>query len=172
MLIVLAVIFCIVVATRPTAFAYIRSATIAAPPAVVFAQVNDLHKWQEWSPWAKIDPNAKIIYEGPDAGAGAAYSWAGSAKLGAGRMEITESKPVGLLRFRLDFLKPFKATNAVEFTFKPEGRKTQVTWAMTGRNNFVMKAVGLFIDCEKMCGGQFEQGLAQLASVSEAAARQ
>jgi hypothetical protein len=41
---------------------------------------------------------------------------------------------------------------------------------MTGRHTFVPKAIGLFINMEKMIGGQFEQGLAQMKSVAESAA--
>ena len=67
----------------------------------------------------------------------------------------------------LEFKRPFAGTNDVEFSFKPEGAQTVVTWTMTGKSNFMGKAVGLVIDCEKMCGGQFEQGLAGLKSVVE-----
>ena len=166
-LIGLVAVFCIAVAARPSDFVYTRSATINAPPAAVFAQVNDLHNWQAWSPWAKIDPAAKTSYGGPAAGVGASFSWAGNAKLGEGSMAITESHPDELIRFKLDFVKPFKGNNIAEFTFKPVGNQTAVTWTMSGKCNFVSKAVGMFIDCEKMCGGQFEQGLAQLGTVTE-----
>src|SRR5215210_64080 len=61
-------IFLIVVALQPSEFKVERSATISAPPAAVFDQVNDFHKWEAWSPWAKLDPNAKIAFEGPPSG--------------------------------------------------------------------------------------------------------
>ena len=167
---VIAVIFVIIVSMRPTDFSVTRSASIAATPDVIFPHVNDLHQFQEWSPWAKADPAAKVTFEGPLAGQGAIFRWAGN-KVGAGGMILTDSHPNDLVRFQLDFLKPFKGTNIVEFTFKPEGDQTVVTWSMTGRNNFVTKAVGLFIDCEKMCGTQFEKGLADLKGIAEAEAR-
>jgi len=65
--------FVVVVALRPGEFKVTRSATIAAPPEAVFAQVNDLHNWEAWSPWAKLDPAARNSYEGPPAGVGAAF---------------------------------------------------------------------------------------------------
>ena len=37
----------------------------------------------------------------------------------------------------LEFLKPFRATSAAEFTFKPDGNQTIVTWSMAGKNNFM-----------------------------------
>jgi uncharacterized protein YndB with AHSA1/START domain len=155
----------IFVATRPSEFRVARSVTIPAPAAVVFEHVNDFHNWEAWSPWAKLDPHAKNSFAGPESGEGAKYHWEGNNQVGAGAMTLLESRPHEFIRIRLEFLRPFKATNAVEFTFQPSGEGTRVTWTMTGQNNFMAKAVGLFIDCEKMCGGQFEQGLANLSSV-------
>ena len=161
------VVFVMVVAMQPSDFRITRSATISAPAPAVFAQVNELHKWEAWSPWAKLDPAARNSYEGPSAGTGAVFRWAGNNKVGAGSMTITESRPYELIRFKLEFLKPFKATNTAEFIFKPEGKQTTVTWSMYGKNNFISRAVGLFMDCDKMVGGQFEQGLAQMKSMVE-----
>ena len=161
----LVAVFLIVAAFQPDSFRVERSATISAPPAIVFAQVNDLHAWQEFSPWAKLDPEAKNTYEGPRAGPGAAFAWSGNSKIGQGRMTITESRPNELVRKKLDFIKPMESTSTAEFTFKPEGDKTVVTWSMYGPNNFIGKAFGLFFNCDKMCGDQFEKGLANLATV-------
>jgi len=132
--------------------------------------VNDLHKWQAWSPWAKLDPDAKQTYEGPGEGTGAVFRWAGNDRIGEGAMTITDSRPAELVTFRLDFLKPFAATNIAEFTFKPDGSGTLVAWSMTGKRNLMFKAICLFMNMDKMVGGQFEQGLAGLALVSTAEA--
>ena len=87
-------------------------------------------------------------------------------------MTITESRPSDLIRIRLEFLKPFPATNTTEFTFKPEGNQTAVMWSMAGKNNFIAKAVCLFMNMDKMVGAKFEEGLAQIKSVAEAAPKQ
>lgn len=163
------VIFVVIVATRPSDFRIARSTTIAAPPAVIFEQVNELRKWEAWSPFMKMDPSMKLTYEGPQSGNGASQSWVGNNQVGEGRMTITESRPNELIKFRLDFVKPFAGTNTAEFTFKPEGNQTVVTWAMLGKNNFVCKAVGLFMDMDKMCGGEFEKGLASMKAIAEGA---
>ena len=165
------VLFVIVVATRPSDFRVTRAARIAAPAEVVFANVNDLHKWEVWSPWAKMDPAAKSSFSGPESGPGASMTWSGNNKVGEGRMTITDSHPHEVIQIKLEFLRPFKATNAAEFTFKPEGGQTQVTWSMSGKNNFMAKAIHLCINMDKMIGGQFERGLADLKSVAEAAGR-
>lgn len=167
---VIVVLFVVVVAMRPSEFRVARSARIAAPPEAAFAQVNDLHRWAAWSPWEKIDPALKRTFEGPAAGMGASYSWAGNNKVGQGRMTIIESHPGELVRIQLEFLKPFRATNTAEFTFKSEGSQTAVTWSMFGKNNFMGKALHVFMNMDKMIGGQFEKGLAQMKPVAEAAA--
>ena len=158
-----------VVAMRPSEYRVARTATIAAPAPAVFAQVNDFHKWDAWNPWAKLDPAMKQAYEGATAGIGAIYTWAGNSEVGEGRMTLTESRPSDLVRIRLEFLKPFATTSTAEFSFKPEGDHTAVTWSMTGKVNFMAKVVHLFMDMDRMIGGNFEKGLAQLKSVVEAA---
>jgi hypothetical protein len=155
----------IVVATRPDDFRYSRSAVIPAPAAAVFPHINDLHKWQAWSPWAKLDPNCKNTFEGPAAGTGAKFSWSGNSEVGEGSMTITESKPAEVVRFKLAFVKPMEGDCDTEFTLAPEGEGTKVTWTMSGKNNFMGKAVGLFMDCEKMCTDQFEQGFTNLKGI-------
>ncbi|MFZ0827947.1 MAG: SRPBCC family protein [Verrucomicrobiia bacterium] len=168
-LLVIVVVFVMMVFLQPAEFKVSRSANFSVPPEIVFAQVNNLRKWEAWSPWAKLDLNAKNTYTGPAAGVGAAFAWSGNNKVGEGRMTITESSPYELVRFQLVFLKPFKATNIAEFSFKAEGHQTTATWCMSGENNFMGKAMNLMLNCEKMVGRQFEQGLAQLKSLVEAA---
>jgi hypothetical protein len=161
-------VLCIVIATRPEEFKVSRSATFAASPAAVFEQVNDFHKWDAWSPWAKMDPNAKNSFEGPTSGQGAKFSWVGNSDVGEGSMTIVESRPNELVRYRLDFVKPMAGTSDTEMKIEPQGDQTKLTWNMTGKNNFMAKAVGLFMDCEKMVGDQFDKGLANLKSIVEA----
>lgn len=164
---VLVVVLVVVIAMRPSHFRIVRTATIAAPPEAVFEQVNDFRNWQAWSPWEKKDPAMRRTYEGPPAGRGAVYAWAGNKEVGEGRMTLTESRTAELVRIRLDFLKPFAATHETEFTFEPRGEQTHVTWAMTGRNAFAAKAFCMFMDMDKMVGGDFEQGLAAMKTVTE-----
>jgi len=157
----------IVIATRPDDFRVTRSATMKASPEAVFNQVNDLKKWNAWSPWAKMDPKMVQTYDGPESGKGAVSEWKGDSTVGEGRMTITESQPHQLIRLRLEFMKPMSATNDVEYTFTPSGDQTTMTWTMSGKNNFVGKAFGLFMDIEKMCGDQFDQGLAAIKQIVE-----
>ena len=159
--------FLVFAAMQPTKFAVARSTAITAPVTRVFAQVNDLRNWNAWSPWANLDPAATATFEGPPAGTGAAFAWVGNNKIGEGRMTITNSRANELVRFRLEFMRPFKATNTAEFTFRPQGNRTIVTWTMSGKNNFIAKAMSLFINCDKMVGRQFEQGLENMRAIVE-----
>jgi len=160
-----------IVALQPSDYRVTRSTTIAAPAPAVFQQVNDFRKWQAWNPWGKIDPAMKQTYEGAPAGTGAIYAWAGNDEVGEGRMTIVESRPNELVRIKLPFLKPFAATATTDFTFKPEGNQTAVTWSMAGEKNFTAKAVHLFMDMDKMIGGQFEKGLADMKAAAESGAK-
>lgn len=156
------------VALQPNDFRISRSATMAASPAAVFAQVNDFHNWNAWSPWAKLDPNAKNTFEGPASGEGAVFRWAGNAEVGEGHMRILESKPNERIRLELGFEKPMQDTSDVEFTFKPVGDKTELTWTMSGEHTFVSKAMCTLMNMEKMLGGQFDQGLENIKQIVEA----
>jgi uncharacterized protein YndB with AHSA1/START domain len=166
-LLVLVAALAVFVAVQPAEFQVSRSAAFAAPPEAVFAQVNELKRWNAWSPWAKKDPRMKQAYEGPAAGNGAATSWIGNAEVGEGRMTIVESRPNELVRFKLEFFEPFAATNTAVFEFKPEAHGTRVTWSMQGRNNFIGKAMCLVFDMDKMVGGDFEAGLAGIKRIVE-----
>ena len=152
----------VIIARQPAEFRVTRSARINAPPAKVFDYANNLQNWNSWSPWAKLDPNAKYAYEGPQAGPGAVIKWDGDNKVGAGIMTITDIKPNDLIRMRLEFLRPFKGTNTVEFAFKPEGSATHMTWSMYGKNTFISKCMGLFMSCDKMMSKFFDEGLQTL----------
>lgn len=156
------------VATRPAEFVIERSARMAAAPADVFAQVNDFYKWQHWSPWAALDPNAKAIFGERTAGEGATFAWDGNRNVGAGKMTIVESAPNDRIQMRLEFEKPMKGTNKTLFTFAPAGEATRMTWRMEGRNNFVGRAFCLFMDMDKVVGGQFEQGMENIDRITRA----
>jgi len=160
-------VFIVIVARQPNDFRISRTSGLSAPVSAIFPHVNNLQKWDAWSPWAKLDPSATNSFEGPESGIGAKMSWAGNNKVGVGSMTITDSRPDEYIQFRLDFQKPFKATNISEFIFKSDCGQSTVTWNMTGTNNFIGKAMALIMNCDKMVGGQFEQGLASLKTVVE-----
>jgi hypothetical protein len=158
----------IVISLQPATFHVERSIVMAAPPEAAHAQVNDFHAWSAWSPWEKMDPSMKRTFAGAPRGVGAKYAWVGNQDVGEGRMTIEKSEPTQIV-IKLEFLKPFEATNTATFTFAktPEGNKT--TWAMDGNNNFVSKAMCLVMDMDEMIGADFERGLAAMKTAAETA---
>jgi uncharacterized protein YndB with AHSA1/START domain len=169
---IIVVVLIVIVTLQPSDFRVTRNATISASAPAVFAQVNDFHKWEAWNPWGKIDPAMKHTYEGAPAGTGAIYTWIGNKEVGEGRMTIVESRPSDLIRIKMEFFKPFAGISTAEFTFKPESKQTAVTWSMSGDKNFMAKAIHLFMNMDKMIGGQFEKGLAEMKSIVEGAPKQ
>lgn len=159
--------FLVVVALQPSTYSVTRAIVISAKPEAVFLHVNELKKWEAWNPWGKVDPNMKMTYAGPESGVGASYSWVGNSDVGEGKSTITEIKTNELVRFKLEFYKPMAGVSDTLFTFKPQGDQTEVTWSMSGKNNFIGKAMCLVMNMDKMVGGQFEKGLADLKTIAE-----
>ncbi|WP_245767981.1 SRPBCC family protein [Stigmatella erecta] len=154
---------------KPATFHIERSTVIAAPPEAVFTHLNDFRRWAAWSPWEKLDPSMQKTYGGPPSGVGATYAWRGNGKAGEGQMTILESRPGEHLLLRLEFLKPFPATNTATYTLMPKPEGTAITWAMDGENTTMGKVFAVFFDMDALVGKDFERGLADLKAVSEAA---
>jgi uncharacterized protein YndB with AHSA1/START domain len=152
---------------QPNSFRIQRSTTIKAPPEKVFAAINDFHRWEAWSPWEKVDPAVKRSYSGPESGKGAEYAWEGNNEIGQGRMEIIESIPSSKVLLKIEFVKPFAATNTVEFNIAQNGENTTVTQAMYGPSPFISKLMGLFFSMEKIVGSKYDEGLASLKAIVE-----
>ncbi|APV50271.1 polyketide cyclase [Betaproteobacteria bacterium GR16-43] len=167
LLLLVAIIAIVVIAAlQPDTFRIERSIAIKAPPEKVQAQIADFHAWGAWSPWEKKDPAMKRTFGGPERGKGATYAWEGNKDVGSGRMEILVADPQKVA-IKLEFLKPFEATNTAEFTLVPQGDTTTVTWAMFGPSNFIQKVMCLFMSMDKMVGPDFEAGLAALKASAE-----
>jgi uncharacterized protein YndB with AHSA1/START domain len=147
-------------ATRPDHYGVTRSTVVAAPPEAVYALLVDFHQWSRWSPWAKLDPHQRETIKGD--GVGATYDWSGNKDVGEGRMTILEARPGQRLGIDLQFFKPFESRADTSFTLAPEGAGSRVTWTMSGKQGVVERTFGMFMDMEKMIGGDFERGLASL----------
>jgi len=153
--------------TKPDSFSVERKISINAPPEKVFANINDFHAWDAWSPWAKLDPAMQTTHSGAPSGPGAVYEWSGNSDVGKGRMEITGATPPSNVTIKLDFLEPFESHNTTVFNLAPTAAGTDVTWTMSGPQPYVSKLMATFMSMDKMIGGDFEKGLAQLKTVSE-----
>ncbi len=160
---VIAVLVLIVLAlgfSRPATFRVERSASIKSPPAAIYAILSDFHQSVCWSPWETKDPTMQRTFGGSTNGTGATYEWDGNNNVGHGRQEIMDVVPNSKIVMRLDFFRPFKGTNTVEFLLEPTGDATTVRWVIYGPMNFIVRVLGFNMD--KMIGTDFEAGLAKL----------
>lgn len=159
-------------ASKPGACQFARSIRIAAPPERIFPLIDDLRAMNAWNPFVKVDPNIKLAYSGPARGVGAVNTFEGNGKVGSGQAEIVESIAPTKLVMALRMDRPMKCRNRVEFTLAPQPNgadvATDVTWTMSGPQPFIGKLMSIFISMDKMVGGAFEAGLADLKSRAEA----
>lgn len=154
----------VLAALKPDTFHVERSVTIDAPPEKILPLVDDYRAWTKWSPY-EFDPAMKRSYSGAESGKGSIYEWDGK-DIGSGRMETLEASPLRVL-IKLDFFKPFEASNMAAFTFTPQGAATKVTWSMDGPLTFLPKIMHVVVNMDRMIGGQFDEGLAKLKALAE-----
>lgn len=162
-------VFLAYVATLPDDWRIARSASIKAPPEKIYPLIADLRAMNQWNPFAKQDPTAKMVYGGLTRGKGASYTWDSTGQAGKGRMEIVDTVAPSNVSMMLHMEKPMEAHNNVVFTLQPKGEATEVTWTMTGRHNFLTKAMGAVFDIDRMVGGEFAKGLLDLKQLTETA---
>ncbi|MGD9721242.1 MAG: SRPBCC family protein [Pirellulales bacterium] len=144
-----------------------RSLVMAAPASDIFAQVDDLAAWDRWSPWAKLDPQAKTTISDPSSGEGANFAWNGNDDVGEGSLTIVDSRPDSLVELEQVFVRPLAGRCRMKFLLVPQDDGTKVTWRMDGTNSFIAKAICLVMDMDATLGPNFEQGLAGIKSVVE-----
>jgi len=153
-------------AAKPAAFRVQRAILIKAPADAIFPFINDLRAQSAWSPFEK-DPAMKRTHSGSAQGPGATYEWDGNREVGAGRIAIIDATAPTRVVLELEMIRPMAAHNQVEFTLQPQGGATTVTWTMQGKQPYMAKVMSTFIDCDKMVGGMFEEGLAKLKAMAE-----
>ena len=144
-----------------------RSATIEAAPDAIFEKVAVFRNWPEWSPWQDLDPDMKTTYVGDDGQVGSGYSWTGNRKAGAGSMEMTSVDKPNRMGSDLEFLKPFKSSNAMNFNLVANREATDVTWTMVAPHSLMTRVMAAFGMMERMVGKDFEKGLSKLKTVCE-----
>ena len=145
----------------PERVAVERSIVIAAPPHQVYEFVSNLRNFNTWSPWAKIDPSTRYVFEGPEVGPGQRMKWTSTNdRVGSGSQEITELTQDERVNLELNFGQ--MGTSDAWYVLRSEGPGTRFTWGFAtelGSNPF-MRWMGLLFD--RWIGEDFSQGLASL----------
>lgn len=154
----------------PDTYRYERSVTIAAPVEQVYDHVSSFAAVDKWSPWNALDPAMKKTIEGVDGTLGAIQRWEGNSDVGKGEQRLDSIVPNSLVRTHLKFIEPWTSESDALVELSPAGDSTKVTWAMTGKNDFMGKLMGKFMDMETMIGKDFEKGLGMLKEQAEASA--
>jgi hypothetical protein len=164
---IMVVLLLILIATRPSEFRIERSTSIQSSPETIYPHIHNVKLMNEWSPWAKIDPEIKMTYSDKLTGPGAFYQWIGNKKVGEGKVTVLEESLNQSVAMRIDFLRPFKCTNNADYSLTRDGPQTRMTWGMTGKLNFIMKLMGMFMSMDAMVGKDFEKGLNNLKAIVE-----
>lgn len=152
---------------QPDSFSYARSTTIKAPAEKIYPYLNDFKKGMEWMTYEKRDPNMKRKFSGNATGVGSIYEFDGNSDVGAGRMEIVAAVPNEKVTLKLAFVRPMEGVSTVEYTLTPSDGATKMTWAMSGKSNFIGKIFCLFINMDKMMAKDFDEGLNTLKNLAE-----
>lgn len=165
-IVVLIAAILIYASTKPDEFHVERSINIKAAPDKIFPFINDFHQWNAWTPFNK-DPAMKKIYSANTIGKGAHYAWEGNKEVGQGEITITDTTPPKVIEMELHMIKPFEGRNHVVFSIEAAGDSTKVTWALEDQHTYFLKLLSIFLNLDKMIGGDFEVGLAKLKAVAE-----
>ena len=142
-----------------------RQVTIDAPASQVFPYLNDFRKFNEWNPWAKLDPNTQYTFSGTDSGTGAIMQWSSEHEhVGKGSQQIVDSRLNEFVETELDF--GFGAPAKAAFTLSEVAGQTTVVWAFDAYlGNTISRYFGLMMD--SWVGASYEQGLADLKALVE-----
>jgi len=147
-----------------------RDIVIDAQPAEVFAFIEDFNQWENWSPWAKLDPDATMTIAG--SGVGETMRWASDdPQMGSGSQEIVAMDAPNSLTTHLDFGDMGVADATFELT--PEDNGTHVVWSFDSDAREQVPVLkqpistyfGFFLD--SMLGGEYETGLQNLKALAE-----
>jgi len=157
------VVFLYAYIRAPSVLKISRTIQIPAPAEAVFPYLNTPKLMQEWNPFTEGDPSLQIVYSGPAEGIEASYQWEGK-KAGAGKATIVEVDPNRRVAMRLDFVRPFRATNFGDYVLTPKEGSTEVTWTINETSS-VPRLLSTFINLDQKIGGEFEKGLLKLKGI-------
>ena len=149
----------------PSEYRISREVVVSAPAEKVFARINNLREWPNWTVWSERDPDMKFTYSGPESGVGAAQRW-DSETQGGGGLKIVRSDLNRYIAYDLE-IDGFDFLSLGEFELHKVDKGTRVVWVDNVELgiNPMGKYFGLMLD--DMVGADFEAGLANLKSLIE-----
>jgi uncharacterized protein YndB with AHSA1/START domain len=141
-----------------------REIEIQKPRTEVFDYVKHLKNQDEYSVWSKMDPDMEKTFTGQDATVGFISAWnSEDPDVGSGEQEILAISPNERIDFELRFKEPFESTSQAYITTESiSDSTTLVSWGFTGRMNYPMNLMLVFMNLEEAIGGDLSEGLANL----------
>lgn len=158
---------CIYAALQPSEFYIARELVIHATPEAIFPFINNNKKANEWMPWKDSDPQAQMIYSGPEEGVGATSTWDSPGQMGTGKAEVVESVANQVVKTKLTYTKPMNMSQLAEIRLRPTDAGTLVRWSINGHNNFIWRIFCIFMNMDDMVGKEFVKGLNNLKQMVE-----
>lgn len=146
-----------------------REITIDRPIEEVFDYVVLLKNQDEFSVWAKMDPEMKKSFKGEDGTVGFVSAWQSeSDDVGHGEQEILAIQKNKQIDYELRFIKPFESTSSATMLFeKVNENATKVTWQFTGNISYPMNLMLVLTDFNEMIGKDLQDGLGNLKDILE-----
>lgn len=132
------------------------SVTFQVPPREVFPYLNDLARWDAWTPWGDVEST----FEGQTSGVAARRSW-DHPTFGSGSITITESVPNRLVRYRVVVGDGALSVEGAFVLESAEGGST-VTWSEAGDFGWNPLMGYTALTMPKVQSAQLEKGLTEL----------
>lgn len=146
-----------------------REIAINQPKQIVFDYVKYLKNQNNFSVWAKIDPDMKVSFRGTDGTVGFVSAWESEVKeAGKGEQEIVKITGNERIDYVIRFLEPMKSTDNAYLQFKSvNDSTTSVKWGFYGKMPYPMNLMLLIMDMDAMLGKDLEGGLKNLKTLLE-----
>ncbi|MCX2742460.1 SRPBCC family protein [Mangrovivirga sp. M17] len=144
-----------------------RIVAVKATPEEIYPHISDLKKFNEWSPWYKLDPDAVYSFIGSGNGIGSIMKWESKKRdVGNGQMEIIEIKPNESVTMEMYFGQDDVPAYATLALLPINATETEVSWNFESEMTGFSKLFGLMM--ETMLGPSYEEGLNNLKNTVEA----
>ena len=159
----------VVAAISPSNYALKREITISKNNDDVFNYIKLLKNMDNYSAWAKLDPNMKKTYQGTDGTVGFIATWESEHEhVGKGEQEILNIVEGKRIETELRFYFPFEVTDKASLsTERISDTETKVTWEFDGNMPYPMNLLLLVMDMEKELGVPLADGLKSLKQILE-----
>jgi hypothetical protein len=146
----------------------VKSVVINRSQQDIFDYIVLLKNQEEFSAWAKMDPEMKREFRGEDGKVGFVSAWEGNQEVGKGEQEIKKITPPTRIDYELRFKEPFEDTSFAYLELESKSNnETIVKWGFNSTMARPMNVMLLLMDFEEMIGKDLQTGLDNLKTILE-----